>query len=67
VGAPAEEDLKNWGHHSTLATVPDAVMQKAAGDSVSFVFTCQVRHWTTPPTIHVFRTLQSFDWHLAAF
>jgi hypothetical protein len=42
IGAPAEEDIKNWGQHSAVATVPDPVMHKAAGEEVSFVFTCQV-------------------------
>lgn len=42
VGAPAEEDLQNWGHHSCADTVPDAVMQKVAGDDVSFIFSCKV-------------------------
>jgi len=41
-GAPAEEDLSNWGHHPSVSTLPDDVMQKAAADDVSFVFSCQV-------------------------
>lgn len=41
-GNPSEEDLQRWGHHSSASTVPDAVMQRAAGDDVSFVFTCKV-------------------------
>ena len=42
VGNPNEDDLQNWGHHSAAATVPDEVMQRIAGDDVSFVFTCEV-------------------------
>lgn len=42
VGAPAEEDLINWGHHPSVSTLPDDVMQKAAADDVSFIFSCQV-------------------------
>ena len=45
-GSPAEEDLKNWGHHSGAATVPDEIMQRIGQDlpgTVSFIFTCQVQ------------------------
>ncbi|KAG0470025.1 hypothetical protein HPP92_016725 [Vanilla planifolia] len=42
IGCPLEEDLKNWGHHSIPATVPDAILESAAGQEVSFVFTNQV-------------------------
>ncbi|XP_078429720.1 DNA repair/recombination protein isoform X2 [Wolffia australiana] len=42
VGAPLEEDLANWGHHSTPASVPDSILRDAAGDEVTFVFTNQV-------------------------
>lgn len=42
VGAPAEEDLKNWGHHPDVLTVPDDIMQKSAADDVTFIFSCQV-------------------------
>eukprot|EP00195_Chlamydomonas_chlamydogama_P012357 CAMPEP_0202906302 /NCGR_PEP_ID=MMETSP1392-20130828/38231_1 /ASSEMBLY_ACC=CAM_ASM_000868 /TAXON_ID=225041 /ORGANISM="Chlamydomonas chlamydogama, Strain SAG 11-48b" /LENGTH=1035 /DNA_ID=CAMNT_0049594745 /DNA_START=120 /DNA_END=3227 /DNA_ORIENTATION=+ len=42
VGAPTEEDLKNWGHHSSAATLPDAVMMRVADPEVSFIFTCEV-------------------------
>ena len=42
VGAPAEEDLINWGHHPDVSTVPDQVMHKAAENDVTFVFSCQV-------------------------
>ncbi|GAA0159567.1 damaged DNA-binding protein [Lithospermum erythrorhizon] len=42
VGTPKEEDLANWGHHSSPSTVPDTIFQAAAGDEVSFVFTNQV-------------------------
>lgn len=48
VGAPAEEDLQNWGHHSSTSTVPDAVLQSIGQqhpDLVTFVFSCEVtRH-----------------------
>ncbi|KAL2620529.1 hypothetical protein R1flu_000734 [Riccia fluitans] len=42
IGTPLEEDLKNWGHHSNSTTIPDALLQIAAGDDVTFAFTCQV-------------------------
>ncbi|CAD7701124.1 unnamed protein product [Ostreobium quekettii] len=42
VGKPAEDDLRNWGQHSSAQTVPDNVLRQAAGDVVSFVFTCEV-------------------------
>lgn len=42
-GKPAEEDLKAWGHHGSVDSVPDAVMQQIGGEHVSFVFSCQVR------------------------
>ena len=47
VGAPAEEDLKSWGHHSSPATVPDDIMAQADPSVVSFVFSCQVE-----PAVH---------------
>ena len=42
VGNPSEDDLQNWGHHSSAETVPDEVMKRVAGDDVSFIFTCEV-------------------------
>ena len=42
VGAPAEEDLSNWGHHPDVSTLPDDIMKEAAGEDVTFVFSCQV-------------------------
>ncbi|CAL9045906.1 unnamed protein product [Musa banksii] len=42
LGTPSEEDLGSWGHHSNPATVPDLILQSAAGDEVTFVFTNQV-------------------------
>jgi DNA repair and recombination RAD54-like protein len=42
LGTPLEEDLQSWAHHKFPATVPDLVLQAAAGDEVSFVFTNQV-------------------------
>uniref|UniRef100_A0A7S3JYK2 Helicase ATP-binding domain-containing protein n=1 Tax=Aureoumbra lagunensis TaxID=44058 RepID=A0A7S3JYK2_9STRA len=42
VGLPAEEDLKNWSHHSSIETVADDVLRAALCGSysslVSFVF-----------------------------
>ncbi len=47
IGAPAEEDLKSWGHHSSCSgdwsTVPDPLFARAAGSDVTFVFTCEVQ------------------------
>lgn len=43
VGAPAEEDLSNWGHHPDVSTLPDDIMKEVAGEDVTFVFSCQVR------------------------
>ncbi|THU67599.1 hypothetical protein C4D60_Mb05t26390 [Musa balbisiana] len=42
LGTPSEEDLGSWGHHSNPATIPDLILQSAAGDEVTFVFTNQV-------------------------
>lgn len=42
IGAPLEEDLGYWGHHYSLDTIPDAILQASAGDDVTFVFTNQV-------------------------
>ncbi|MCO5571163.1 hypothetical protein L7F22_024897 [Adiantum nelumboides] len=42
IGAPLEEDLKSWAHHSHPGTVPDEILQAAAGDEVTFVFSCQI-------------------------
>ncbi|VFQ72531.1 unnamed protein product [Cuscuta campestris] len=42
IGTPKEEDLANWGHHFFPASVPDTILQSAAVDEVSFVFTCQI-------------------------
>ena len=47
VGAPAEEDLKNWGQHSGPGTVPDEILQRVGEElpgTITFVFTCQVRN-----------------------
>ena len=44
VGKPTEEDLRNWGHHGSPSTVPDAIMQHIEASHpgvVSFVFSCQ--------------------------
>ncbi|KAK1288717.1 DNA repair and recombination protein RAD54 [Acorus calamus] len=42
IGSPLEEDLRNWGHHSSSTSVPDTIFQASAGDEVTFVFTNQV-------------------------
>lgn len=45
-GAPAEEDLKSWGHHTHPATLPDAIMRSIGAELpgiISFVFTNEVR------------------------
>lgn len=42
VGKPAEEDLRNWGHHTSVHSVPDPVMQAVGQQHVTFVFSCQV-------------------------
>ncbi|KAK9916056.1 hypothetical protein WJX75_007902 [Coccomyxa subellipsoidea] len=45
IGAPAEEDLKSWGQHTSTSTVPDAMMRtigQQLPDQVSFVFSCKV-------------------------
>jgi len=38
VGKPSEEDLKSMGHHSTVITVPDAIMQRIGHREVRAVF-----------------------------
>ncbi|GAB2217617.1 hypothetical protein Drorol1_Dr00000817 [Drosera rotundifolia] len=48
VGSPLEEDLGNWGHHTTPMSVPDSALQVSAGDEVSFVFTNQVEGKLVP-------------------
>ena len=42
VGKPAEEDLRNWGHHTSVNSVPDPVMQAVGQQHVTFIFSCQV-------------------------
>ncbi|CAH9100397.1 unnamed protein product [Cuscuta europaea] len=42
IGTPKEEDLASWGHHFYPVSVPDTILQSAAGDEVTFVFTCQI-------------------------
>ena len=41
-GNPKEEELADWGHHSSPSTVPDQCMQLCGEDDVTFVFSCQV-------------------------
>lgn len=48
IGAPKEENLASWGHHFSPKSVPDVIFQSAAGDEVSFVFTCQVEGKLVP-------------------
>ncbi|GLJ13243.1 hypothetical protein SUGI_0208590 [Cryptomeria japonica] len=48
LGSPLEEDLKSWGHHELTDTVPDLILQAAAVDEVTFVFTNQVDGKLTP-------------------
>lgn len=57
VGAPAEEDLSNWGHHPDVSTLPDDIMKQAAGDDVTFVFSCQV-------CSHLYGQLVSYEYVL---
>ncbi|GMF09455.1 unnamed protein product [Phytophthora lilii] len=46
IGMPPEEDLNNWGHHRSYASVDDKVMQAALqqvqNDLVSFAFSCRI-------------------------
>lgn len=37
LGTPLEEDLASWGHHSSPASVPDAILQASAGNEVRFL------------------------------
>ncbi|KAG0596659.1 hypothetical protein M758_UG273900 [Ceratodon purpureus] len=48
IGTPAEEDLLSWAHHGDSSTVPDAMLQAASADQISFTFTCQVDGKLTP-------------------
>ncbi len=38
----SEQDLQQWGWHSSTRTVPDAVTQAIGDEHVSFCFTCKV-------------------------
>ncbi|CAL9753894.1 unnamed protein product [Musa acuminata subsp. burmannicoides] len=60
LGTPSEEDLGSWGHHSNPATVPDLILQLAAGDEVTFVFTNQVDGKLVPVESRV-RSTQHLD------
>jgi hypothetical protein len=42
VGVPGEEDLKAWGHHGSVASVPDAVLRQIGDEHITFVFSCQI-------------------------
>lgn len=46
---PAEEDLKSWGHHSDVSSVPDQVVQRLGNNHISFVFSCKVAGRDVPP------------------
>ena len=61
-GDPAEENLKAWGHHRVLSTVPDPVMQCMSPAIVSFVFSCQARPYR-PLTEACFNHLASCSIH----
>ena len=37
-----EQKLEEWAHHHRMDKVPDEIMQKSAGDEVSFVFSLKV-------------------------
>ncbi|KAJ8504198.1 hypothetical protein OPV22_005084 [Ensete ventricosum] len=60
LGTPSEEDLGSWGHHSDPATLPDLILQSAAGDEVTFVFTNQVDGKLVPVESSV-RSTQHLD------
>lgn len=48
-GAPKEEDLEAWGHHSNPQTVPDDLMRLVGSPDVTFVFSCKVEGRDVPP------------------
>lgn len=48
-GAPKEEDLEAWGHHSNPQTVPDDLMRLVGSPDVTFVFSCKVDGREVPP------------------
>nr|PNR53914.1 hypothetical protein PHYPA_007589 [Physcomitrium patens] len=48
VGTPAEEDLLSWAHHSDSSTIPDAMLEAASRNQISFTFTCQIDGKLTP-------------------
>lgn len=42
IGAPTEEELKDWAWHSEVQTVDDEVLRVIGGQDISFVFTLHV-------------------------
>ena len=48
-GQPKEDDLGNWGLHSSAETVPDEAMRICGTQDVSFVFSCKVSGKEIPP------------------
>ena len=42
IGAPTEEELKDWAWHSDVQTVDDEVLRVIGGADISFVFTLHV-------------------------
>jgi hypothetical protein len=42
IGAPTEEELKDWAWHSNVQTVDDEVLRVIGGNDISFVFTLHV-------------------------
>ncbi|WJX54532.1 DNA-dependent ATPase protein rad54 [Trifolium repens] len=63
VGNPLEEDLSCWGHHFSPTSVPDAILQAAAGDEVTFVFTNQVDGKLVPVDSIISPKLQKKELH----
>ncbi|MCI03237.1 DNA repair and recombination protein RAD54-like protein, partial [Trifolium medium] len=63
VGNPLEEDLSSWGHHFFPTSVPDAILQAAAGDEVTFVFTNQVDGKLVPVDSIISPKLQKKELH----
>lgn len=42
MGAPTEEELKDWAWHSEVQGVDDEVLRTIGGEHISFVFTLHV-------------------------
>ena len=41
-GQPSEDEVKDWGWHSSRSTVDDDVLREIGADNVSFVFSLHV-------------------------